>query len=229
MVIKSPFKDYYDFVANQYGGGDPTIVYVRGRISPLDRDPNFGGVHETHLTVEIDGDCPLTAPDYFNMRNQELRQKYLIIAGKAYIIQKKAGFFEEDVNSYRVIPLELIEEEDKKRHFWRKGYGVEIAKENQFLIELSRKIGHPVYVISDVSHRWGKFKTKICINGQCPILKIIGMPALVPATQMYQELAYFVGNTLKPVPDADPPVTVSNTQKILKAGFDLKKSFRHRD
>jgi hypothetical protein len=125
MVIKSPFKDYYDFVANQYGGGDPTmcaapsvplctplvafcsssltcgptIVYVRGRISPLDRDPNFGGVHETHLTVEIDGDCPLTAPDYFNMRNQELRQKYLIIAGKAYIIQKKAGFFEEDVNS----------------------------------------------------------------------------------------------------------------------------------
>jgi hypothetical protein len=203
---------------------------------------------ETHLTVEIDGDCPLTDLDYFNMRNQELRQKYLIIAGKAYIIQKKVGketglgFFEEDVNtvnfnsvnSYRVIPPEIIEEERKgygKRvtggYVWRKGYGVEIAKENPFLIELSRKIGHPVYVISEVIHiDDGKFK--ICINGQCPILKIIGMPTLVPATQMYQELAYFVGNTLKPVPDADPPVEVSNIQKILKAGFDLKRSFRHR-
>jgi hypothetical protein len=235
MKIKSPFKDYYDFVANQYGGGDPSIVYVRNRISPLNKTSNFGDIHETHLTIEIDGNCPLRSPDYTNLRGEEIRQKYLIIAGKAYIIQKISGFFEEDVNSYRVIPPEILkkDEEDNKHRFWRKGYGVEIAKENPFLIELSRKIGHPVYVISSVSYgsigQWrSKLGATIRISGQCPILKDIGMPALIPATQMYQDLAYFVGNTMKLVPDSAPPVTVSNKEKILKAGFDLRLSFRHR-
>jgi hypothetical protein len=54
------------------------------------------------------------------------------------------------------------------------------------------------------------------------------MPALIPATQMYQELSYFMGNTIKEHPDTEPPVEVSNNCKIINAGFDLKQSFRHR-
>jgi hypothetical protein len=54
------------------------------------------------------------------------------------------------------------------------------------------------------------------------------MPAFVPATEMYQNLAYFMGNLMNVSPDKAPPVEVSNNQKILKSGFDLVKSFRHR-
>ena len=33
MIIKSRFKDYYDFVGLQFGGGDPRVCYMRERLS----------------------------------------------------------------------------------------------------------------------------------------------------------------------------------------------------
>jgi len=32
MKIISPFKDYYDWIAGKYGGGDPRMVYTRNCI-----------------------------------------------------------------------------------------------------------------------------------------------------------------------------------------------------
>ena len=32
MKIISPFKDYYDWVAGKYGGGDARLVYKRTKI-----------------------------------------------------------------------------------------------------------------------------------------------------------------------------------------------------
>ena len=43
---------------------------------------------------------------------------------------------------------------------------------------------------------------------------------------MYQEISYFIGNTMNESPDIKPPVEISNKDKISKAGFDLKNSFR---
>ena len=36
MKIISPFKDYYDWVAGKYGGGDPRLVYKRTKIEGKD-------------------------------------------------------------------------------------------------------------------------------------------------------------------------------------------------
>ena len=33
MIVKSRFKDYYDFVGLQFGGGDPRVRYTRERLS----------------------------------------------------------------------------------------------------------------------------------------------------------------------------------------------------
>jgi len=232
MVIKSPFKDYYDFVAHQYGGGDPKVVYVRKRISPL-KDSGY----ESTIEVEMDGKFPLyRLEDLVEWKERETKRvAYLIVAGKAYVLQKTAGrwaesMYSDDVNTYRIQPLNYFEEFNKRhsrRWFVRHDYG-ELGKEYPFFVELSRKVKAPVFVIRSVERPFRSDKLAVTVAGQCPILQEIGMPALIPATQMYQELSYFMGNTIKEHPDTEPPVEVSNNCKIINAGFDLRQSFRHR-
>jgi hypothetical protein len=126
--------------------------------------------------------------------------------------------------------LNAIDETIKKNPSWwfAKHEKGELGKEYPFLVDLSRKVKSPVFVILWVDRKYRSDKIYVKVAGQCPILKEIGMPTLIPAQQMYQELAYFVGNTMKDHPDTEPPVEVSNTSKILNAGFDLKQSFRNR-
>ena len=227
MVIKSPWKDYYDFVAHQYGGGDPKVVYVRNRISPLEKSG-----FESNINVEMDRKFPLPhLHDLVEWSDRETKSvAYLVVAGKAYILMKIGDIYNDDVNTFRVQPIDYFEKQKTKRFsWWIRDTHVDLAVEHPFLIELSRKIKAPVFVIRDVYRKtWKSDRIMVKVAGQCPILREIGMPALIPAAQIYQELAYFVGNTMKEHPDTEPPVEVSNTSKILNAGFDLKQSFRHR-
>ena len=107
---------------------------------------------------------------------------------------------------------------------------MEFGVERPFLVELCRAVGSPVFAVEGLSThgRRGGSKVQVRIAGQCPILQEVGMASVIPAFQMYQDIAYFVGNTMKSCPDTVPPVDVSNQEKIIKAGFDLKSSFRHR-
>lgn len=232
MKIQSSFKDYYDFIAHQYGGGDPKVVYVRGRISPLRRGWIQGAIVESNVEVEMDGRFPLySLRDLVEWKDRDIKTvSYLIVAGKAYLLQKIGDTFNDDVNTFQVQSLDAFEEFNNRhsgRWFVNHDYG-ELGKEYPFFVELSRKVKSPVFVIRSVERMFGSDKLKVTVAGQCPILRDIGIPALIPAAQMYQELAYFVGNTMKEHPDTEPPVEVSNTSKILNAGFDLKQSFRHR-
>jgi hypothetical protein len=232
LIIKSQWKDYYDYIAYQYGGGDPKIVYSRNRISPLRRKWIVGAIVESNSEVEMEDKFPLSSlrdlvpfDDYYKRR-----VAYLVVAGKAYLLMKEAYLYNDDVNTFRVQPLNAFDEFNKRhsrRWFVRHDCG-ELGKEYPFFVELSRKVKAPVFVIRNMERKFGSDKLYVQVAGQCPILKEIGMPALIPATQMYQDLAYFVGNTMKEHPDTEPPVEVSNNCKIVNAGFDLKQSFRHR-
>jgi hypothetical protein len=37
-----------------------------------------------------------------------------------------------------------------------------------------------------------------------------------------------MGNLMHNTPDINPPAVLSEKERIVKAGFDLKQSFRHR-
>lgn len=218
MVIKSTFKDYYDYVANQYGGGDPKIVYARTRLASPQEDSFFVETESIQLTsFRRWGYCG----------NPTERFAYLILAGKPYLLVRPASDLNDNINGYRVESPEISSTRNEHRWpYWRPN--IEFGKENASLIKLSQKIGHPVFVVLDIEHGWRSKLTEAKISSQCPILQNIGMPSLIPATQMYQDLSYFVGNLMKASPDVKPPVELSNKQKIIKAGFDLVKSFRHR-
>jgi hypothetical protein len=228
MVIKSPFKDYYDFIANQYGGGDPRIVYERRMI---------GGLSETVpslIRVDLPTSLPLGSPEFYfgtydwsRRRDVTKRGMYLVIAGKLYLISRDTSWGHDyDPNSYRLEPLDVV----GGRYGWayRDKDSPKFGQEYQSLIELSRKISAPVFAIRRIQGMWREQKSSVFICNRCPILKDIGVPSLITAFQMYQDLSYFMGNTMKVSPDINPPVEVSNKEKILKAGFDLSQSFRHR-
>lgn len=223
MVIRSRFKDYYDFVANQYGGGDPKVVYARGNFAPV--PPKL------LVSVEVKN-CPLLDPSeyhrYSSRTEQQLDCLYLIVTGKAYLLTRKASIDNKNsINTYKV----RSPEEKQNIPAWRQPrFGVELGKEYEFLIEISRKIQAPVFVIEKVTWNYGSYRLngEVIICEQCPILGSVGMPSLIDPYQMYQDISMFVGNQLKVPTDTQPPVQLSNKQKILKAGFDLVKSFRHR-
>lgn len=231
MIVKSPFKDYYDFVAKRYGGGDPRVVYARDRLAPC---KTFDGqIYETHRTVEMT-EFPFPSPEDFFGRpdcDEALSTLFLVVAGKLYLIARMAKSSEpRNPNTYRLQspePPALPKTRKWRWNYWRR-YLPAFGKEHPQLIELSRLIQAPVFAISGVVVPWRSSKTRITICGQCPILGTVGFPSLISPFEMYQDLAYFVGNTMKPVPDTEPPVEVSNREKILKAGFDLRQSFRHR-
>ena len=91
------------------------------------------------------------------------------------------------------------------------------------IVNLTKKIGVPVYMISrrDNDHVF-------YIEEKIPHLGELGLAKIYPAEQLYQDIFYFLNNTIKDSPDTAPPVAVSNKDRIEQHGFDIKKSFRHR-
>lgn len=223
MRISSKFRDYYDFVADQYGGGDPRIVYPRTRLTKIDPKNPWSG----DLIVTVPKWGPLPDPNGY-YRSDEFQYRYLIVAGKAYLLKRlQSMFYDGDINSFKICNAE--EEVKDRRRFYLRQDKFEYGKEHDFLVDLSRQIKAPVFVINKLEYvRLGKDEVSAIIDGQCPVLGRIGMASLIDPYQMYQELALFVGNKMRSTPDVKPPVELDNKQKILKAGFDLKKSFRHR-
>ena len=219
MKINSPFKDYYDFVAYKYGGGDPRVVYPRQRVA-----------HAIDVNIEIEN-CGLTDPrTYERCSNHESHYMYLVIAGKAFLItspvQKTYSYKTDyDLSTYRIMQVDFKPEE---RGWIRHRQEIEFGKEYPFLIDLSRKVGAPVFVISAIEYQseWKKATVTVC--GQYPVLGRLGVPAMISPEQMYADLSMFVGNKMRDTPDTKPPVELSNKKKIEKAGFDLRQSFRHR-
>jgi hypothetical protein len=220
-----PFKDYYDWVATKYGGGDPRIVYARTRLKPLPRP----GELEKPLLVQTKHAPP--SPEHLRY------EKYgappvkswalLVIAGKLYLISKPILDLSTSISNYQLEPLEDPDKGKRNYYSWRPR-DVEFGVEYPWLIELCQEVGHPVFVIGSVQHGWRKEETQVHISPQCPILGEIGLAKIISAEQMYQDLSYFVGNRMHKSPDIEPPVELSNRQRIIKAGFDLVKSFRHR-
>lgn len=222
MVIQSKFKDYYDYVAHRYGGGDPRIVYLRKRIE--------------NTKVEMQK-CIL--PDleqvtsWYTTDEKPLEFAFLIALAAPYLLVRAASYRWKELEGYRICDPHMLD--SQKHDYWLQHrrwippfQWKSIGQPSTNLLELSRLVDAPVFVVTDINPRWPKDGVTIRVDEFCPVLKEVGMPALIPPEQMYQQLAYFMGNTMHPSPDTRPPVEVSNCDKILAAGFDLRQSFRHR-
>jgi len=221
MRIISPFKDYYDHIAYIYGGGDPKIVYERRkRIADEDlqllTDTTFNGVHSPSLwlnpvsPVKSKGTLCVAGRTFCLMHDTETGEVFVHNPKKRDEYVRYVGYRWATMNEER-----------------RKQEEPNLTYVDNGAIMLSRMAKAPVFLIKDVIYGEGKqFHAKTyVIDKETPILSTIGMAALYPPEQIYQDLAYYISNLMNESPDMMPPTV---QQKIESHGFDLKQSFRHR-
>ena len=236
MKIKSPYKDYYDYIAHQYGGGDPRMVYVRSKITALD------GVTEDDLEYK-----PKQNGSYYYLHTPECGYvfKWCVVCGIQYLIAapSESDYHDrygsslnlpEKITEYTVIKdghpaieaLEKKEKEKKRRYFFFRNKRVldRHEKSHPDLDNLSRLLKSPVFTINIGAHN----KLGIMIDDNIPNLKSLGFDKLISSEQMYQNISMYVGNVIPENPDGDPPKSINNEERIITHGFDLKTSFRTR-
>lgn len=216
MKIISKNKDYYDWVADIYGGGDPLVVYDRRQhnLGPEDSIPGLElSTSSTYFYLPCKGAdigiCSLCSEPYYVIReNCESPWRLLLSANDPTFKKRIAEECSPGQNLDRIL-LRYQKELDKEDH-----------SPSPKLLKLSREINRPVFIIKRHADSSLKVLDKI------PNLGELGFASVIQPQQMYQKLAYFIGNLLHESPDLAPPVQVSDKDKIRQYGFDLKTSFR---
>ncbi len=230
MRIITDFKDYYDHIAYQYGGGDPKIVYIRphihnkniGFLGNLDIKSEYF-YRENKYRISIDGvECSESIGQAFSLyskfydgRNVYNPQVRIIIVGDIIFTQIKMT----EKENYRMITEDDIK---SSKHTWgrtRRNLKEMVNYSDPKFVDLCRHFGLPVFMFN-------LEKNNVYLDENCPNLGKLGIPKYIPDFMMYQHLSYFVGNVIKESPDMMPPVKVTDKDKILGHGFDVRTSFR---
>ena len=229
MKIISNFKDYYDYLANIYGVDDH-VVYVRNIIPVGDHKTTFHfyyGGQDSIIVKQIKNDF------IFFPKSSNFRYRYLVVLGKMYLcVQKISSTWEVQSSIWEIFNPKkhavFNEKPSISSYPWQRNKSKELdyylGGSSTVLIELSKYLQQPVFFIDHV----GLFNNEIHVNRAIPHLKDLHFGSIMQPEQLYQELEYFIGNTLRDNPDTQPPVNVSDKDLIVAKGFDIKKSFRKR-
>lgn len=256
MKILSNFKDYYDYLAYQYGI-DNQIVFKRNRVIPLNEVRNFISLPESDF-INDDAIIPevykfrchsgLLNPFYYEEGHKIFQFENVSIVGTIYYY-----LYEYDpLKKSSLLRMPKLEDYIKYNK-WREKMGCDgrghIAwpeiwgGKNGWQHIRSRNIGiiqhdetRLAYGIPAELHKelqapilWKRFR--LPANTLCLLMpalsKISGFSGAYPPERIYRDIYNFWQEAQKS-PDASPLETVDNKSKIVKHGFDLKKSFRHR-
>ena len=218
MKIKSSFKDYYDYVAHAYGGGDPKILYVRERIS------------ETRQVVTCKTNWIMHQPLF--IPNSEF--SWLVVNGACYtlmsIVDPETGkrsppkvFTQENFGDYlqSIKPSRYYFPSKEIKH--ERYQGVKSA----IVTELSRQLKQPVFIIKSYTMCRNPDQHIFEVDSRIPILQHYQFHKYFNPEQLYQEIAYYISNQMNESPDLVVLDNMTDKEKIQQHGFDLKTSFRH--
>jgi hypothetical protein len=92
--------------------------------------------------------------------------------------------------------------------------------DNPYYVSLANKVGLPVFLVTDLKPKYPGHV--VVIDKVIPVLKNYKFSMFRTAGEVFQDISQFLSYRLP----LDPPVSVDNRDKIVKAGFDLKTSFR---
>jgi hypothetical protein len=245
MRIQSKFKDYYDFIGQRYGE-DPDLVYARGKVA-LPTGTNL--IKNREIGDRRFSRC-LVGAQREDLTTKTTWRLIYVVAGE-FVIPCVRGFAravsEEHDDVIDRPPTILHEVLTKDMYEWlvvteasskrlariRKRYGYDYHEEDwqklqaslqspamkQDMREVMTLANAPVFVI--YSH------LGVFVDEYVPRLADYGIPSVIEPQAMWQNVYSTLTNVLRPNPDKDPPVTIADKDKIVKAGFDLKTSFRN--
>lgn len=243
MKIQSAHKDYYDFVAHTYGGGDPHNTYIRDFVIP-DKKVAEWKEEDSQIFYEHEADMKLP---YGYEREDGAYQYFrgISIAGKVYVVTRGhkepvwnyretqyAGGFSEPWKiahyadlTYRK-PPRYGGAKDNPYAYWTDGNDLDrviccgVAMPQA--VHLSKRLQAPVFIFRITD------RGAVEVFGRCPLLKDYGIPGVLTPEQAYQEIAMFRMQISNQSPDSMPPAPMTSIQKVESHGFDKRISFRHR-
>lgn len=218
MKIISKWKDYYDYIPHLYGGPDYRIVYNRNLEVHIDRS-NWDRSKLLELPYN-----PFRHKDYtYSLKWLSFCGRYYLLVSRELSSVKYDYRNIEEFNKWKI-----LNEKDhgmifhkifqKSTRWWKEKYEKYddlINVKNSYLDVMSKNIKMPVFVIDPN-------------NCDVPNLSELGLPAFVSAEQAYQDISFYIANVINDNADMNPPVDVSDKDKIVQHGFDFKQSFRHR-
>jgi hypothetical protein len=225
MKIISQFRDYYDQVSHVYGE-DPLIVFNR---KPVSNDVKL------LRQAEIAFKGTYFPSSYGSQHKYAFR--WLVINGLFYALVKNKL---EPHAGYKVITEEVFLDVNAKRGFWgnytdknhtHKNY-IGNPKLFKQLTDISRELRTPIFEIDfGTPTTFGDYLlTGSGIDTtrfKQPVLAELGLPAIYPAAKLFQDISYYLGNQINQTPDVEPPVEISDKDKLVGHGFD-NRSFKHR-
>jgi hypothetical protein len=229
MKIVSEFKDYYDYLAHQYGV-DETIVFNRKPIPNNDETKLI--LTQLHNLSVINGNRFVNDKLYTIGENKS-RYRWLSVNGVLYLLytgKPKCTNLE-----FKVFTREQYDEffpKFKYDLFNRNRSYENLVGNNKNVKELTAihiKLNTPIFWFDHTG--FGDFLSvgnSDVSRFKLPILSEIGFASIYPADKLFQDISYFIGNVMKDSPDVKPPVEIEDKHKIVGHGFDLKQSFRHR-
>lgn len=215
MRIQSRFRDYYDFISHRFGQ-QPDVVYVRDKIK------------ETNVLFPT-GRSSRVLPHASRMLIDGARGHidFVVAAQRVvplYVVRDQT--FDVETNQYNpaTVTYEWLGPQHKRlvKAFHEDSFDQLLSlRTPKRLPDLIRAVGAPVFYVTD---QQGDY---VIINERVPVLKDLGFPAHIPPEVMWQEIFSTLTDVLRKNPDKEPPVMLSNNDRIHAAGFDLKSSFRH--
>lgn len=248
MRILAKVRDYYDHVEFIYSpeGGDPANTYVRkgidcGTVTVQGAIPSFPHPEGWSMKAK--------AAIYNGWVDFPWRFKWCSICGELYLLvadcplpaPRDGHEYHVPDSSFKVISEghpALKNVVSRNYEILKKGGKIAIndviGVPNQCAVEISKMIGEPCFLIERFSERsrsYGRNNKRLIISYEVrvcpdvPNLGKLGFGSLVPAEQMYQRISMFMG-IIKDCPDNNPPAEVSDKDRLVQKGFDLKVSFR---
>ncbi len=265
MQVISSFRDYYDYVAHLYGGGDPRTPYRRRAFlneeSVLQAKTQWNAEERGHADIEVMLPLGMLQVNVFQRERpiHESSDYYkgigrgLSVCGRCYQLyaptdpeNEYLGFKPQDFDAMlrvsvdprwymkrrnlserKTIAQYIAEEKAAKKELLVNPARIE-GFQSEALIYVSRQIKAPVFTFTTKTDK--DQRDIVVVDPKVPMLQAYGMNELFPPEMLYQELAYYVANTINESPDVQPAgkPPMSDKEKITSHGFDLKQSFRHR-
>ena len=215
MRIISKWKDYYDFVGHVYGGQqDNLVVYERKH-----KLSNYHTPLSTEVHLQDTGKPILHLP----YTRTDHSFAWLFVAGKSYLCVREFGSLDWQLFD------ECIHADLCKHIFHKHSFtGCYTCKQDVMGVEdvwgqrISKEINQPAFFYSQYwSCKQDRFK--FIVEGNIPVLSEVGFPSIMPAEQCYQNIAFYIANMLT---KQEQPSSMTDKEKVVSHGFDLKKSFR---
>lgn len=217
MRIISKWKDYYDYVGHVFGGQqDNHTVYERKHISVT----NSGIFLTEEVELEDTGEQTLRLPRLYS---HDINSVWLFVAGKTYLCVGGCGehydLFNEEKHNHL---LKEIYTFSFLKQWGNKSYEDFMGIEDVWGQRISKTLNTPVFFYYQrycAKHE----RLMFVVHGECPVLADIGFPKIMSAEQCYQNIAFYLANTLT---KQEQPSKMNDIEKVVSHGFDKKTSFR---